>query len=132
MVGNLRPTVLVLMGGVGFMLLIACTSVASLHLARGEDRKQEIATRTALGATPLADPLSGSDRKPGSVSGWRRPRASACARLCEMAQSDRLSRRRAARWCETRHACSGVRGGGWSFDRTALRPGASFEGLHFG
>jgi putative ABC transport system permease protein len=51
MVGNLRPTVLVLMGGVGFMLLIACTNVASLHLARGEDRKQEIATRTALGAT---------------------------------------------------------------------------------
>ena len=51
MVGNLRPTVLVLMVGVGFMLLIACTNVASLHLARGEGRKQEIATRTALGAT---------------------------------------------------------------------------------
>ncbi len=50
MVGNVRPTVLVLMAGVAFMLLIACTNIASLLLAHGEVRKKEIATRIAIGA----------------------------------------------------------------------------------
>jgi predicted permease len=50
LVGNVRPTVLVLMAGVAFMLLIACTNIASLVLAHGEVRKKEIATRIAIGA----------------------------------------------------------------------------------
>jgi len=49
-VGNVRPTVLVLMGGVAFMLMIACTNIASLLLAHGEVRKNEVATRIAIGA----------------------------------------------------------------------------------